>query len=115
LKGCNCSHVVGCDACAKAAISRFKLKKYWSVLMRRIPLSLAAACALVVAASPAQAGAMSVATAPAIEAAIAGTGVVQEIVYVCRHRYYSRRRVCWWQPGYRPWRHRHRRGLLGRL
>ena len=42
---------------------------------------------------------MTVGTAPGVQAALADTGVVDEVVYVCRHRYYTSRRLCWWRPG----------------
>src|SRR3954462_5827872 len=31
---------------------------------------------------------------------------VEDVAYVCSHRYYSSRRACWWRPGgyYRPYR-----------
>ena len=77
--------------------------------MRRILLSLVATTAIISAASLAPANAMTVGTAPGIRAALADTGVVDEVVYVCRHRYYTSRRLCWWRPGgyhYRPWRRR---------
>ena len=50
---------------------------------------------------------MTVGTASGIQAAIADTSVLDEVAYVCRHRYYSSRRVCWWRAGgyYRPWRY----------
>ena len=54
---------------------------------------------------------MTVGTASGIQAAIADTSVLDEVAYVCRHRAYSSRRVCWWRPGgyyIRPWR-RYRR------
>ena len=66
--------------------------------MRKILLSLAAASALVAAASVAPANAMTVGTAPGIQAALDGTSAVEDVAYVCRHRYYSSRRVCWWTP-----------------
>jgi hypothetical protein len=51
---------------------------------------------------------MTVGTAAGIQAAIADTSAVEDVAYVCRHRYYSSRRVCWWTPGYRRgfWRRR---------
>jgi len=78
--------------------------------MRKILLSLTAASAIVAAASIAPASAMIVGTASGIQAAIDGTSAVEDVAYVCRHRYWSSRRVCWWAPGgyYRPWR-RYRR------
>jgi hypothetical protein len=80
------------------------------VLMRKILLSLTAASAIVAAASIAPASAMTVGTASGIQAAIDGTSAVEEVAYVCRHRYYSSRRACFWTPGghYRPYR-RYRR------
>jgi hypothetical protein len=77
--------------------------------MRKTLLSLTAATAIVAAASVVPASAMTVGTASGIEAALAGTSMLDEVAYVCRHRYYSSRRVCWWRPGghHRGWRHRH--------
>ena len=78
--------------------------------MRKILLSLTAASAIVAGASIVPASAMTVGTAAGIQAAIADTSVLDEVAYVCRHRYYSSRRVCWWRPGgvHRPYR-RYRR------
>jgi hypothetical protein len=75
--------------------------------MRKILLSLTAASAIVAAASVVPASAMTVGTASGIQAAIDGTSAVEDVAYVCRHRYYSSRRVCWWRPGGYGWRHRH--------
>jgi len=77
--------------------------------MRRTILGLAAAIALASAATVQPVSAMTAGTASAIEAALAETNVLQDVAYVCRHRYYSSRRVCWWQPGryrwgWKPWR-----------
>ena len=81
--------------------------------MRKILLSLTAASAIVAAASVVPASAMTVGTAAGIQAAIADTNMLDEVAYVCRHRHYSSRRVCWWRPGGggygRPWRGRYRR------
>jgi hypothetical protein len=55
------------------------------VLMRKILLSLAAASALVAAASIAPASAMTVGTASGIQAAIDGTSAVEDVAYVCSH------------------------------
>src|SRR5207247_8381531 len=66
------------------------------VLMRKILLSLTAASAIVAAASIAPASAMTVGTASGIQAAIDGTSAVEDVAYVCRHRYYSSRRACFW-------------------
>lgn len=76
--------------------------------MRKTLLSLTAATAIVAAASVAPASAMTVGTASGIQAAIADTSVLDEVAYVCRHRYYSSRRVCWWRPGGYGGGHRHR-------
>ena len=73
--------------------------------MRRILLSLTAASAIVAAASVVPANAMTVGTASGIQAAINDTNALEDVAYVCRHRYYSSRRVCWWRPGgYGGWR-----------
>ena len=76
--------------------------------MHRILLSLTAACVTISAAALlAPASAMTVRTASGIKAAIEENNAVDQVVYVCRHRYYSSRRVCWWRPGgysWRPWR-----------
>ena len=77
--------------------------------MRKILLSIAVASTIVAAASVAPASAMTVGTAFGIQAAIDDTSVVEDVAYVCRHRYWSSRRVCWWRPGgfnrpYRRWR-----------
>jgi hypothetical protein len=69
--------------------------------MRRILVSLAAAAAFVAAASlaPGRAEAMTVGTVPGIQDALAETSLTEDVAYVCRHRYWSSRRVCWWRPG----------------
>jgi hypothetical protein len=79
------------------------------VFMRKILLSLTAASAIVAAASIVPASAMTVGTASGIQAAIDGTSAVEDVAYVCRHRYYTSRRGCWWTPTYRyrGWRRRH--------
>ena len=78
--------------------------------MREVLLSLTAASAIVAAASIAPASAMTVGTASGIQAAIDGTSAVEDVAYVCRHRYYSSRRR-FWKPGghYRPYRRYYRR------
>ena len=77
--------------------------------MHKILLSLTAASAIVACASVVPASAMTVGTASGIHAAIADTSVLDEVAYVCRHRYYSSRRVCWWRPGGYGWRRGWRR------
>ena len=79
--------------------------------MRKFLLSLTVAAVTVAAASlaPGRAEAMTVGTAPGIQAALADGSLTTDVVYVCRHRYWSSRRVCWWRPGgylARPWRWR---------
>ena len=75
--------------------------------MRRVLLSLTAASAIMAAASVAPASAMTVGTASGMQAAIDNAAAIEDVAYVCRHRYYSSRRACWWTPGYRRWRWRH--------
>jgi hypothetical protein len=79
--------------------------------MRRVLLSLAAASIIVSSAALAPASAMTVGTASGIKAGLAETSAVDEVVYVCRHRYWTSRRLCWWRPGgysWRPWRRSNR-------
>jgi hypothetical protein len=78
--------------------------------MRKVLLSLTAASAIVAAAPVAPANAMTVGTANAIQAALADSSVLDEVAYVCRHRYYRSTRTCWWTPNSyrRHWR-RYRR------
>jgi hypothetical protein len=73
--------------------------------MRKLVLSLTAAAALVATASIVPASATMLGTAPSMQAAIDNAGAVQDVRYVCRHRPYSSRRVCWWRPGGPYWRH----------
>jgi hypothetical protein len=76
--------------------------------MRRILLSFASASAILSATVVlAPAGAMTVGTASGLQVAIDQTSALDPVVYVCKHRYYSSRRVCWWRPGgytWKPWR-----------
>lgn len=71
--------------------------------MRTFLLSLTAATALVSAASfaPQRAEAMTVGSAAAIHAATEGSSLVQDVAYVCRHRYYGSGRYCFYTGGYR--------------
>jgi len=78
--------------------------------MRRALLPLAGAATVLTAAPLAPAAAMTVGTAPGVKAALAQTSIVDEVVYVCRHRYLTSRRLCWWRPGgysWKFWRRRH--------
>ena len=75
--------------------------------MKRTLLTLATASSLIVCASLVPAHATVAGTiVSGIRAAIAESGALVDVAYVCRHRYYSSRRVCWWTPS-RPWRHRY--------
>ena len=50
---------------------------------------------------------MGVGSAAAMEMALEDMSALENAAYVCRHRYYSSRRVCWWTPTrryYRPYR-----------
>lgn len=71
--------------------------------MRRLLLSLAAASAMVATASVLPASAMTVGSAPALQAALADQALVQDAAYTCRHRFYTSRRICWWSPNFRRW------------
>ena len=88
------------------ALSVLRRSKLGSMYMRRMVLSLAAAGVIVSAAALAPAGAMTVGTAAGVQAAIADTSALQDVAQICRHRFFTSRRVCWWRPD-RPWRHRH--------
>ena len=72
--------------------------------MRAIVLSLSVAAAIAASALSAPAHAVTAGTASAIEAALAQEAVVQNAAYVCRHRFYTSRRICWWRPSFRYWR-----------
>jgi hypothetical protein len=72
--------------------------------MRHVLLSLSAASTILIAASTIPASAMTVGTAAGIRAGLAETSAVDPVVYVCRHRYLTSRRVCWWRPGGYSWK-----------
>lgn len=73
--------------------------------MRRVLLSLSAASTILIAASTlSPASAMTVGTATGIQAGLAETSAVDQVVYVCRHRYFTSRRLCWWRPGGYSWK-----------
>ena len=77
--------------------------------MRKILLSLTTVSAIAVAASLAPANAMTVGTASGIQTTLADTSLLEDTAYVCRHRYYSSRRVCSWRSNHYRWRwHRYR-------
>jgi len=78
--------------------------------MRRVLLSLSAASTILIAASTmSPASAMTVGTAAGIQAGLAETSAVDQVVYVCRHRYFTSRRLCWWRPGGYSWKFWRRR------
>jgi hypothetical protein len=79
--------------------------------MRKTLLTMTAAAAILSAPSLAPAQAMTVGTVAGIEAALADASALQDAAYVCRHRFYNSRRVCWWRPAFRHrgWRWRRRR------
>jgi hypothetical protein len=64
--------------------------------MRRVFL-IAAACAIVSIAAmlPPGAGAMTAGTASGVRSGLAGTGMVEPVVRVCRHRFFTSRRHCY--------------------
>ena len=71
--------------------------------MRKLLLTMTATVAILSASTLTPAGAMTPGTATGIEGALAETSALQDAAYVCRHRYLTSRRVCWWRPGFR-WR-----------
>ena len=76
--------------------------------MHKVLLSVTTAAAILAAAPLAPAQAMTPGTAAGIETAIDNILAVEQTAYVCQHRYYSSRRVCWWRPSYRrAWRRRY--------
>jgi hypothetical protein len=85
----------------------------WESFMKRILLALAAAAAIAasVALLPGRAAAMGVGTAAAIDYAVNETSLLEQTAYVCRHRWRTSRRVCWWTTPhriYRPYRYYYR-------
>ena len=70
--------------------------------MRNIVLTAATAVAILAACT--SANAMTAGTAPALRAAGAQAGMVQDVIYVCRHRALTSSRRCWWRPSFRGWR-----------
>jgi hypothetical protein len=75
--------------------------------MRQVLQTVTATVAILSAAALMPAQARTPGTAAGIEAALADVRAVDEVAYVCRHRYLTSRRLCWWRPGYR-WRWRWR-------
>lgn len=69
--------------------------------MRQFLLALTAATAIASAVSlaPQRADAMTVGSAAAIAAATEDSSLVQDVAYVCRHRYWRSGRVCFFTGG----------------
>jgi hypothetical protein len=67
--------------------------------MHRTLLSLATAAVVSTAAFlPSQASAMTIGTAPGIAAAIEASNLLEDVRYVCRHRWNTSGRRCYWRP-----------------
>jgi hypothetical protein len=66
------------------------------------------------AASLAPANAITIGTGAAhgIQSAVQDDSLIEDVAYVCSHRYYSSGRACWWRPGgyYRGYGYRGYRG-----
>ena len=73
--------------------------------MRKSLLSLVAASAIVSAAAlvPTGASAFTAGTASGVRAAIEDVSLLEEAAWVCRHRWRSSRRACYWARPYRPY------------
>jgi hypothetical protein len=74
-------------------------------VLRNVLLTVTATAAILSTPALMPAQAMTPGTVSGIQAALADTGAVHEVAYVCRHRSLSSRRLCWWRPGFR-WRWR---------
>jgi hypothetical protein len=98
--GWNADIGIGRGASDPRAVATKKLKER---IMRKVLLTISTAAILSATPALMPARAMPPGTASGIKAALADTRVVDEVAYVCRHRYLSSRRLCWWRPGYR-WR-----------
>lgn len=72
--------------------------------MRKFLLILTAAGVLAFAAPAAVAGAMPVASD--LKAAAAPARTLDRVVYICKQRYWSGKRYCYWRPGGYHWRWR---------
>jgi hypothetical protein len=77
--------------------------------MRRALLLLTAASTILTGAALMPANAMTVDTASGLRAGLAEAIPLEQVVYVCRHRYFTSRRLCWWRPGGYSWRFWRRR------
>jgi hypothetical protein len=97
------------DSCCCAAANNATNKLSEGLFrMRKLLLTLVAACAVVFAACSAPAAVMSAGTAPGLKAAATAASPVTEAVYICKQRYWSGKRYCYWRPGGYHWRWRWR-------
>ncbi len=73
--------------------------------MRRLLIAITAAAAVLsaVGVTTGRADAMTVGTASGVRAAMEDVAAMQDVAYVCRHRYYTSGRYCFWT-GYRVYR-----------
>lgn len=76
--------------------------------MRTLVLSLTAATAILAAVSALPAGAITLRAVPGLKAATADVSDLTEVVYICKQRYWSGKRYCYWRPGGYRWRWRWR-------
>ncbi len=79
--------------------------------MRKLLLAITTAAAVLLVGSftADRANAMTVGSASGVRAAIEDVSAMLEVPYVCRHRWSTSGRRCWWVPGerrYRYWRYR---------
>ncbi len=87
----------------KMAGSQQRLDLQRAAVMHKLLLAVTAA-AIISAPAFTPAHAMTVGTASGIRVALADTSMRDEVVYVCRHRYVSSRRVCSWKSRSSRWR-----------
>lgn len=73
--------------------------------MRKFLLILTTAVALASAAPAARAGAIPLAPAADLKTP-AFVGPLDQVVYICKQRYWSGKRYCYWRPGGYHWRWR---------
>lgn len=76
--------------------------------MRKLGFSLIAACSIMVAAAALPARAMTATTAAGLKSAVVDSSAATPVVYICKQRYWSGRRYCYWRPGGYRWHWRWR-------
>ena len=76
--------------------------------MRKFLLILTAAGAIASVTPSAPAGAMPLASNSDLKTATAPVRPVEPVVYICKQRYWSGKRYCYWRPGGYHWRWRWR-------